>query len=284
MVGLFDRQKYKREITAVLKHHFNSCLIMIKILSIILFLVSITTAAASDRACNEIALDQAYRYIDMRGTRACFVYTKTDEQYGGQLSRDPDGISVYAISKSGKPTLVYELPYAGTKGKVIDAFLLSVDGGPDEMLFVIHSIETPRSWDAVSDIYDVSVIRLQEETLVQDKKLSRFFDLGGNLVDAQGRTTYLYPYKNKKTVEEAVRSRLFDAIHSSTPIEGTMQEKSFLYGGELEPFLQDPSKMYLIKGDQITLKDSTAGWCKVSYTTKTKPITMWVQCKSIKFP
>ncbi len=257
---------------------------MIKFLLLILFFVSAATAVAGDRACSDIGLRQAYPSIEVRGITACFVYTKTDVQYEGQLSRDPDGISVYSISESEKPTLVYEFPYAGTEGKINDAFLLTVDGVHDEMLFVIHSIETPRSWESVSDVYDVSVIKLQGEVLIQDLKLSRFFRLGGDLVDTQGRPTYIYPYKDKKSVEETVRSPLFHAINASTPIEGTIQEKSFLYGGDSEPAMQDPSKMYLIKGDQITLEDSMAGWCKVSYAAKAKLIRMWVQCKTIDFP
>ena len=41
--------------------------------------------------------------------------------------------------------------------------------------------------------------------------------------------------------------------------------------------------MYLIKGDEVKVEASMAGWCKVSHITKIKPNTMWVQCKSIAF-
>ena len=43
------------------------------------------------------------------------------------------------------------------------------------MLFVIHRMETPRAWDPVSDIYDVSVIGLEGDTLLLDKKTYSFF-------------------------------------------------------------------------------------------------------------
>ena len=256
---------------------------MVKVLSAILILASITTAAASDRECNDLGLKQAFSSINVQGVMACFLYTEAGVQQEGQLSRDPDGVSVYSISKSGKSALVYEFPYAGTKGEINDVFLLSVDDARDDMLFVIHSVETPRSWNTVSDVYDVSVIGLQDGALVQDRKLSRFFDLGGDLVDAQGAPSYIYPYKDRKSVEDAIRSPAFQAVNSSASIKGTIKEKTFLYGGGAEPTMQDPSKMYLIKGDQITVEDSMAGWCKVSYAAKTKLITMWVQCKSIVF-
>jgi hypothetical protein len=151
------------------------------------------------------------------------------------------------------------------------------------MLFVIRSIETSRLWGSVSDVYVVSVIRLQDGALIHDRKLSRFFDLGGDLVDTQGHPMYIYPYKIQKAVEDVVRSPLFYAIHSSIPIEGTIQESSFIYGGELEPDLQGLRKMYLIKGDQVIVENSMAGWCKVSYLEKAKLITKWVQCRSIVF-
>uniref|UniRef100_UPI00200C9B14 hypothetical protein n=1 Tax=Pseudomonas sp. MWU13-2100 TaxID=2935075 RepID=UPI00200C9B14 len=100
-----------------------------------------------------------------------------------KTSSDPDGVALYSVSKAEEPRLVYEFPYAWTKGKINDAFLLSEEGGHDKMLFVIHSIWTPRSWDPVSDVYDVSVIRLQDGALIRDQKLSRFFGMGGDLVD-----------------------------------------------------------------------------------------------------
>jgi len=259
---------------------------MIKLLSIVFFSASIATAVASDRTCSDIGLEQAYHPIEIQGVTACFVYTKTSLDYEEKTSVDPDGVAVYSVSKAEEPRLVYEFPYAWTKGKINDAFLLSVGGGDEKILFVIHSIWTPRSWDPVSDVYDVSVIRLQDGALIRDQKLSRFFDMGGDFVDAQERPTYIYPYKDKEAVEEAVRSPLFRVVHLSTPIEGVIQEKTFLYDdyGGSELSLNNSKRMYLIKGDRVTVKDSTAGWCKILYAGKAKPITMWAQCKTINFP
>ncbi|MEF9672782.1 hypothetical protein QNM99_12890 [Pseudomonas sp. PCH446] len=257
---------------------------MIKLLSIVFFSSSIATALASNHTCSDIGLEQAYRPVEIEGITACFVYTETIPQYEGQLSRDPDGISIYSVSKVEEPKRVYEFLYAGTKGKINDVFSLPIEGAHKKLFFVLHSIKKPRPWETVSDIYEVSVIRLQDGALIHDQKLSRFFDWGGDFADAQGRPTYIYPYKDKEAVVEAVRSPLFRIAHLSTPVEGVIQEKSFLYNGDLEPSSRNKTKMYLIKGDRVTVKDVTAGWCKVLYAGKAKPITMWAQCKTINFP
>jgi hypothetical protein len=255
---------------------------MIKVICVaVIFFGVLEVAIASGDECGGIGLLQAHKSTVLHGSSVCFVYSKTSSQDGLKLSRDPDEISLYAISESERPELLYEFPYAGTQGKINDVFFLAIEGAAEEMLFVIHSMQSPKSWDTKSDIYDVSVIRHQGGILIRDQKLSRFFDLGGDLVDTQGKSTYLYPYKDKKSVEGAVRSALFRAINSSTKIMGTVQEKTFLYAGDSEPALQDPKKAYLIKGDQVTLADSMAGWCKILYQGKAKLITRWAQCKSI---
>ena len=255
---------------------------MFRVFSLVLVVASFTMATASERDCNELGLKQAFSPMWVQEVKACFLYTETDTQQMNQLSREPDGISVYSLSGSKKFTLVYDFPYAGTRAEIDDAFFISVDEY-DEMLFVIHRVETPSSWDAVSDLYDVGVMKLKDGALVKDQALSRFFDLGGDLVDPQGKLSFIYPYKDKKSVENAVRSPLFRTVSSSSLIRGTINEKTFLYGGDAEPAVQDPSKKYLIKGDQVSVEDSVAGWCKVSYATNAKTISMWVQCKSIVF-
>lgn len=242
-----------------------------------------STAIASNEECSAIGLREAYSSIDVHGVKACFVYTKAEVQPEGQLSRDPDEISLYSVIPSESPKFIYEFPYAGTEGTITDAFFLPVGGGGEEMLFVIHRMETPRAWDPVSDIYDVSVIRLEDETLLLDRKRTRFFDLGGDSVDEQGRSTYIYPYKDKKSVEAVVGSPLFNTIIADKEITGTIIEKTFLFDGGSEPEQQSQTKMYLIDGDRVVVTDSTAGWCKISYQAKIKTITKWAQCKSINF-
>lgn len=148
---------------------------------------------------------------------------------------------------------------------------------------MIHSIETPRSWDTVSDIYDVSAFRLQDGGLARDQKLSRFFGMGGDFADSQGVFTYKYPYKDKVSIDEAVRSPLFHAVYFSKAIDGVIKEKTFLYDGDSEPGLQNRKKMYLIKDDRVSVIDAMEGWCKVSYAGKAEPIIMWAQCKKINF-
>ena len=82
------------------------------------------TAIASSDGCGAIGLREAYSSLDLHGVKACFVYTKPDVQNEGQLSRDPDEISLYSIIPSESPKLVFEFPYAGTEGTITDAFFL----------------------------------------------------------------------------------------------------------------------------------------------------------------
>ncbi|WP_458729731.1 hypothetical protein [Pseudomonas brenneri] len=256
---------------------------MIKFLCGLLFFVSLSIAAEGDKVCSYLGDRQAYPSVLLDGVGVCFVYVETKPEYEGQLSKDPDGISAYSGLSSGKISIVYEFLYAGTEGRIENAFVLSAGSDSENMLFVIHSIEKPRSWDPVSDIYDVSVMVVRNGNLVRDEKLSRFFDMGGDFVDAQGRPTYIYPYKDRTSVETVVRSSLFKALRYSSSVEGTVREKSFFYGGEAEPSQHDRRKNYLIKDDKVTVDDSTGGWCRVTYAAKAIPITMWMQCKAITF-
>jgi hypothetical protein len=257
---------------------------MVMIRLIVVFCCLFTSVAiAGDEGCGSIGLRNAYRAMDMQGVKACFVYTKAEVQIEEQLSRDPDGISFYSITPSESPKLVFDFPYAGTEGKISDAFVLPVSGVSEKMLFVLHRMETPRAWDAVSDIYDVSVVRLGKDSWFLDKNYTRFFDLGGDLVDEQGRLTYTYPYKDRSSIEGAVRSPLFYALVEGKEIMGTILEKAVLFDGGSEPLQQSSTEIFLNDGERVLVKDSTAGWCKVFYQVKAKTDVKWVQCKSIGF-
>ena len=238
---------------------------------------------ASAQACEDIGLKSAFPSIKVEGVTACFLYTKTNKLEKNQLSIDPDGLILYSISESQKPKLIYEFPYAGTKGEIQDAFITSVDGGPDRRLFVIHRIETPSSWESTSDIYDVIAIKFENNILTLDKQISRFFDMGGDLIDSPGNVIYRYPYKNKASIKTALNSSLFNAANSASRLEGVIRENTFLYEGDHAPAIQDRSKIYLTKGDLVVLKDSVAGWCKVSHEGKVKTVEMWTQCQAIAF-
>jgi hypothetical protein len=241
------------------------------------------TKISNANRCSGIGLREAYRSMDVDRVNACIVYTKTNSQAEGKPSREPDGISIYSVALSGTPKFVYEFPYAGTEGRIIDAFFLPAKGGVEEMLFVIHRLEAPKSWDSASDVYNVSVLKREGDTLLLDQKRTRFFDLGGDTVDEYGHPTYTYPYKDKKSIETAIASPLFHTVAADEKVTGTIMEKTFLHGGDSEPLPQHSSKMYLIKGDLVLVEDTTAGWCRVSYQTKVKTIKRWAQCKSINF-
>jgi len=255
---------------------------MIKRLSFIVLLICVENTALGSDSCNNMGLRTAYNPLKIDGSLMCFLYTpNTSEKSGNSLSSDPDGISLYSSTTNGQAEFLYELAYAGTKNEIKDAFLSSVNG--EKRLFVIHSMEAPSSWDIVDDLYNVSVINFDGENFAVDLRLSRFFDLGGDSMDDQGKLKYIYPYKDKASVENAIRSPIFKSVETSTPISAIVREKTALYGGDLEPATWDVSQRYASKNDRVTLEDSMAGWCKVSYTAEIAPIRMWLICDAIGF-
>lgn len=241
------------------------------------------TKIPGSNRCDGVGLREAYKFVDAHGVKACLVYTQEGAQTEGVSSRGPDRISLYSAMSPDDLKFVYAFPYGGTEGKILDAFFLPVGGRDEELLFVMYRIESPKLWKSVSDIYGVSVFRREGDALLLDEKLTLFFDFRADTVDKQGRSTYVYPYKVKSSVEKAVGSPLFHAVIAKNKIAGSILEKTFLYDGGSEPLLQSLPKAYLIKGDSVLVEDAKSGWCRVSYQTKVEMITKWVQCKSISF-
>jgi hypothetical protein len=256
---------------------------MIRFLLPVFLIFSFITVGATEIACKDVKLNQAFQAISMKGEVACFFYKKDSSQLENGFENDPYGVSVYSVRGAESSSFMYELPYAGTAGKINDVFRLFVNGSNDERIFVIHSFEAPGSWDVVGDVYNVSVIKHHNGALVHDTKLSRFFDLGGDVFDSNGRPIYIYPYKDRSSVEKAILTPIFQVINSSAVVEGVINQKTFLYAGDSEPSMHDSSKAYLIEGDRVTVTDSMAGWCKISYPVKEGPAFKWVQCGAITF-
>jgi hypothetical protein len=241
--------------------------------------MAFSTAVAESRTCEGIGMGQAYQTILMNETAVCFIYAESSEAEKGALSTPAYGMYIYYVSRVGRLTFAQELPYAGTKGRIHDVFLSHAAGA--EALFIIYSIEKPRSWDSISDIYGVSVLGFHGDTLIQDKKLSRFFGMSGDFSELQSGEYYSYPYKKRASIEEALRSPEFLLTASIIPVKGVVKAKAFLYGGDLEPTVK--TRMYLIGGDQVMVQDSTEGLCKISYAAKKKTITKWILCSMIDF-
>lgn len=253
---------------------------MTKCLLISVLMICFESATAGSAPCHSAGLRTAYKPLEIHGTAVCFFYTPNKlDKSGNKSYLDPDGISLYSITTSGQAELLYELAYAGTKSEIKDAFIGSVAGG--ERLFVIHAMEAPSSWDIVGDVYSVSVINFDGEKFVVDLELSRFFDLGGDSMNAQGQIKYVYPYKEKASVENAIRSAIFKSVELSTPASAIVREKTALYGGDLEPATWEVSHRYASKSDRVTLEDSMAGWCKISYVAERMPTRMWLICDAI---
>lgn len=257
---------------------------MTKILSVLTFLCLITAANASE-LCGEVGVRIAYEPLMVEGALLCFLYTNnTPGPDSNKLSVEPDGISILSMAKGRKPKLVYDLPYAGTVGKINDAFVIATNGNQDKRLFVLHSAEAPSTWDAVGDVYDVSVIDVGKNEIVLDKTLSRFFDMGADIGDSKGRIKFYYPYKDRRSVEKAISSPIFRSVRTSTSVDGVVSGKTLIYGGDLEPANWEPSKKYLLKGSRVTVEDSMGGWCKVSLKKGAEQFRKWLLCDAVVFP
>ena len=251
-----------------------------KIYAFVLIFLS-ATANSKQHNCTQYGREVAFPSVVSQGVTICFVYTETPQEYDGQLSRPADGVAVYAATDLGALPIPFELPYAGTPGKVVDAFVVADEMFGGERIFVVHSFMTPRSWEVVGDIYSVSVFLIEAGVLVRDENASRFFDFGGDLIREEVGLRFSYPFKTRKDVELIIQSSLYRARADQREIYASVSEKAFLYEGDLEPFIQVKAKKYLIKDDRVLVLDATAGWCKVSYGPPETNIVMWLQCKSL---
>jgi hypothetical protein len=254
---------------------------LIELTLIALLTVFSANAIAKQQPCADLGLEQAFPPVEQLDVVGCFVFKPRQLRDEGQISTDPDGLALYGVTESSTPALIYEFPYAGTEGSIEGAFYQSVEN--EKFLLVIHKFDPPRSWDVVSDLYDVSVFRLESGGLVHDEKLSRFFGLGGELADEKGKIVYRFPYTSELSVKRAVSSDLFKAVVRSALIKGIISGKTFLYEGNTEPRFKQPSKMYLVPGDIVEVVDSTGGWCKISYLQKSrsKRLERWTPCSNL---
>lgn len=240
------------------------------------------SAEGKNVSCAAVGYEQAFSSLTKEEVTVCFFHVPTPPEQAGQLSKDPDSQVVYTTSELEGPALVYELPYAGTQGKIVDAFFLNDNVLHDVALVVIHSIDSPRSWDTVGDVFDVSVFRRKGTAFSRDEQLSRFFDMGGDRVDAEGRKIYEYPYKNRHSIDSAMASVLFQGIAGGLTNKGMVLGKAAVFGGDIEPSGERLENVYLPKGESVDVLDSVAGWCKVNSSLKSNSTPIWLLCTSLK--
>lgn len=239
-------------------------------------------APASENNCSKLGLKEAFSETTFKDSVVCYLFVKTtdNESDTSGLSVDPDGISIYSLVKGKEAERLVDLPYAGTNGKIVDAFTSSADEGGEPKLYIIHSFELPSSWEALSDIYNVTVLSAKGDNLVVDKKASRYFGMGADLTNANGHI-FQYPYKSKEGLQSALNSLLYKKIMLSATIKGRLIKKTPLYLGEFEPIFHEQTSLYKEKDSAVLIDDSTKGWCRTKNLKSQTTINVWLECSAL---
>jgi hypothetical protein len=95
---------------------------MIRLIGFLVF-IFVRNAVGSESFCNKAGLGQAYPPKDISGGVVCFVYTRTDEQYDGDFSKSPDGISVFFFESQRGRSLSMNFHMLELEGKSTMHFL-----------------------------------------------------------------------------------------------------------------------------------------------------------------
>lgn len=222
----------------------------------------------------------AFKSIPVDGGAIVFDFVSIEKETGDTSQTQEVGIDINLFKCSdGTRKLVGQLPYLSSTGQVRDAFLYAPDGVDVKRLFVIHSVEI-RSDTGVKysgDYYSVNVYKVEGDSYVRDDRLSTYFGDGGDILAENYKgLLYEFPYKNKSSVLEKLKSKLYRAWRAGTPVSLVINKKTPIYGS---PVLADVTRMYLVEGDKVWQDAVEAGWLSIIYrTSKGKEIRGWIQC------
>jgi hypothetical protein len=248
---------------------------MIRTLPVIgLFLLSAHTYAES-LECAKLGATAAHPPLVADRVVMCMTF----EPVTHQGFSEPPEIAVYAAYENTTPEKIYTLPDARTQSVIESAFTGTLAG--EQIFLVLYRMSTPSTWEFTSDIYGVSAFRVVNSALAHDAALSRFFDMGGDRSASNTSFSYTYPYKTRDSINRALSTRLLRSLMANSSLSGTVITKAFLYEGGDEPDVLPLSKMYLLKGDHVTVQDATAGWCKIKYVKKADTINKWMRCSAL---
>lgn len=148
-------------------------------------------------------------------------------------------------------------------------------------LFVIHSNDSPSRLASVTGLYDVSVFDFSENNLTYNKKASDLFGLSGDYVNEQEELFHIYPYKTRESVQAMIDSYLFKLADTTTSLNGRIKRKTFLHRDTPTSDSLEKTSSYLIENDKVQIKDTSIGWCQITFSSKTKSTTAWIKCSDI---
>lgn len=240
----------------------------------------ITPAALASVSCEKAGARQAHPPLALGSGIVCFIFQPVTDDLGRTLDGEGPQIAVYFTELDKPPVMAGELPYLATTGRIKDAFVLDIDQDKRLDVVVIHSAEVRSETDVRGAFYSVlAFTHKQDGALNLNEQISRWFGSGGDTPQTSGTNGYVFPYKTRASIQAAAALPLFRLSSVSCPLPGTVNTKAPLYHS---PVPQDKTKMYLVKGDKVTIEDVTAGWCEATYNGGKKPLQMWLHCSAIR--
>ncbi|MDU9393900.1 hypothetical protein [Pseudomonas sp. zfem002] len=244
--------------------------------------IASTIESADTTHCGYQQNDQAYKPVVWGQMTICFIYERSSLDTESDGLQSVDGIVLYMSSASGAVTRVREFSKVYTEEILHDAFLFPVNKQGELRLFVIHSNDTPGRWVSASRLYDVNAFELKAGQLVRDDLISDFFGGSGDYhFDGTDELRHVFPYKTRSSIEQVIESPLFKLVNSGLTVKGTLKEKTFLYKDRPFSDLHSMTSAYLIEDDEVTVTETSVGWCNITYSANAKPIKAWIRCDSM---
>ena len=254
---------------------------MIKIFGFLL-LAYLCGPVCAKTTCAEVPGEQNHPPLSVKGGSICFVQEEILDDETNVPTR-LSGISLYYIDNGSLPVRAKGrgLLYDETPGEIIDAFSMNVGCDRKEKIFVIHSFEVRNSLvekNSSGKFYSVSVFYSYNGALYQDERSSDWFGVGYSWLSDGKKVVYKFPYQSKKDVRRAVDSPFASLMFDEAGIPVRLKSKTHLFD---EPNVTGKTRKYLIAGDRAMLERMTAGWCKIDYFGRAKPVHMWLTCDAL---
>lgn len=239
-------------------------------------------SACAKSTCADIHREQSFPSLKMSDGVVCFVKEPVVDP-GTRTPIGMDAISLYYIANGGDAAKAEGrgLLYDNTPGEIVDAFPAKISLDRSESIFVIHSMTVRNSLvepNSSGKFYSVSVFDVAGKTLRRDERASDWFGADYSWISDGKNIVYRYPYLSKIDVRHAINSPFAPLMAGDKFIAAVVGEKSYLFD---ESNIKGKTKKYLIKGDRVVVEAASAGWCRIKYTSGSKPLDMWMMCAAL---
>lgn len=212
-----------------------------------------------------------------------FVFDEVpiEKEPGGTSTTEQIGIDINLFDcSSATKKLVGQLPFLASTGKIRAAFFAKTGKNSKVRLFVIHSVEirADTGLKYSGDYYTINIYKKSTKGYIRDEQISSYFGDGGDILSNDYKElAYTFPYKTELSIVEKLATENYRNWVAGTPTTLTTNKKTLIYPG---PVLAEPTKMFLIKGDEVKQEAVQAGWLSVMFKTpKGKEIRGWIKCE-----